>query len=116
MLRSRFFTPEQIEAIVRDHHAAGLTDQEVAVLDFAIKMTDHAYKMTARDTDRLRAAGLNDDEIVEVAAATAQRNFASRLYDALGAEPDNAFRQLDESLVEVLDVGGRWTVPGGERG
>lgn len=116
MLRSKFFTPEQIEAIVRDYRAAGLTDQEVAVLDFAVKMTEHAYKITARDVDGLRAVGLSDEEIVDVAAAAAQRNFASRLYDALGAEPDEVYRQLEETLVEALDVGGRWTVQGGERG
>ena len=34
---------------------------------------------------------------------------AGRLYDALGAEPDEAYRQLEPSLVEALDVGGRWT-------
>ena len=108
MLRSKFFTPEQVEAIVTDHRTAGLTEQEVAVIDFALKLTDHAYKITGRDVDRLRAVGLGDEEIVDVAAAAAQRNFASRLYDALGAEPDEAYRQLEPSLVEALDVGGRW--------
>jgi len=108
VLRSKFFTPEQVEAIVTDHRTAGLTEQEVAVIDFALKLTDHAYKITGRDVDRLRAVGLGDEEIVDVAAAAAQRNFASRLYDALGAEPDEAYRQLEPSLVEALDVGGRW--------
>lgn len=108
MLRSKFFAPDQVEAIVRDYRRAGLTDQEVAVLDFAVKLTDHAYKMTPSDIERLRAAGLSDEEIVEVAAAAAQRNFASRLYDALGAEPDEAYRDLEPALVQALDVGGRW--------
>lgn len=108
MLRSKFFTPEQVEAIVNDHRTAGLTDQEVAVLDYALKLTEGAYKITARDIDRLLAVGLSDEEIVDVAAAAAQRNFASRLYDALGAQPDEAYRQLEGSLVEALDVGGRW--------
>ena len=94
---------------MKDHRTAGLTDQEVAVLDFALKLTDDAHKITGRDVDRLRAVGLSDEEIVDVAAAAAQRNFASRLYDALGAEPDEAYRQLEPSLVDTLDVGGRWT-------
>ena len=94
---------------MNDYRRAGLTEQEVAILDYAVKLTDHAYKMTPRDIDRLRSVGLNDEEIVEVAAAAAQRNFASRLYDALGAEPDDAYRQLEASLVEALDVGGRWS-------
>jgi uncharacterized peroxidase-related enzyme len=108
VLRSKFFTPDQVEAIVKDYQHAGLTDQEVAILDFAAKLTDYAHKMAPRDVDRLRAVGLNDEEIVDVAAAAAQRNFASRLYDALGAEPDEAYRQHEASLVEALDVGGRW--------
>jgi uncharacterized peroxidase-related enzyme len=116
VLRSKFFTAEQVEAVVRDHRTAGLTGQEVAIVDFAVKMTDHAYKVTSRDIERLRSVGLSDEEIVEVAAAVAQRNFASRLYDALGAEPDEAFRQLEESLVQVLDVGGRWTGQESEKG
>lgn len=118
MLRSKFFTPEQVEAIVRDHRhrTAGLTEQEIAVLDYALKLTDNAYKITGRDIDRLRDVGLTDEEIVEVAAAAAQRNFASRLYDALGAEPDEAYRQLEASLVEALDVGDRWTGRGGGGG
>jgi uncharacterized peroxidase-related enzyme len=108
VLRSKFFSPAQVEAIVSDYRGAGLTGQEVAILDFAVKLTDHAYKMTPRDTDRLRAVGLSDEEIVEVASAAAQRNLVSRLYDALGAEPDEAYRDLESSLVEALDVGGRW--------
>ena len=108
MLRSKFFTPDQVAAIVRDHRTAGLTDQEVAVVEFALKLTDHAYKVTPHDVDGLRAMGLSDEEIVDVAAAAAQRNFASRLYDALGAEPDEAYRQLEPSLLEALDVGDRW--------
>lgn len=116
MLRSKLFSPEQVQAIVVDPHAAGLTGQEVAILDFAVKMTDHAYKMTPRDVERLRAEGLSDEEIVDVAAAAAQRNFASRLYDALGAEPDDAYRQLEPSLVDTLDVGRRWARREGEGG
>jgi uncharacterized peroxidase-related enzyme len=115
VLRSKFFTPEQVAAIVTDYRRAGLAEADVAILDYSVKLTDHAYKMTSRDTDRLRAVGLSDEEIVEVAAAAAQRNFASRLYDALGAEPDAAYRDLEAALVEVLDVGGRWHGEGHDR-
>lgn len=109
MLRSKFFSAEQVEALVRDHRRAGLGEQDVAIIDFALKLTDHAYKITPRDVDRLRSLSLSDEEIVDVAAAASQRNFASRLYDALGAEPDKAYRTLEPSLQAALDVGGRWT-------
>lgn len=92
MLRSKFYTAEQVEAIVKDYRTAGLADQEVALIDFAIKLTDHAYTITPRDIDTLRGFGCSDEEIVDVAATAAQRNFFSKLLDALGGEPENTLR------------------------
>lgn len=107
MLRSKFFTDEQVAAIARDFRSAGLPAQDVAILEFAEKLTDHAYKITPRDIQRLRDVGLSDEEIIDVAAAAAQRNFFSKLIDALGAEPDEAYRQMDPDLREALDVARR---------
>ncbi|MGH2398862.1 MAG: carboxymuconolactone decarboxylase family protein [bacterium] len=93
MLRSKFYSAEQVEAIVKDYRTAGLSEQEVALIDFAIKLTDHSYKISPRDFDRLRGMGLTDEDIVDVAATAAQRNFFSKLVDALGGEPEEAFRR-----------------------
>lgn len=107
MLRSKFFTDEQVAAIARDFRSAGLPAQDVAILEFAEKLTDHAYKITPRDIQRLRDVGLSDEEIIDVAAAAAQRNFFSKLIDALGAQPDEAYRQMDPDLRGALDVARR---------
>ncbi|HXF81138.1 MAG TPA: hypothetical protein VNN19_00060 [bacterium] len=105
MLRSKFFSDEQVAAIVRDYRTAGLAPREVAMLDFAVKLTDHAYKITPRDIEALRAQGFADEEIVDIAAAAALRSFVSKLVDALGAEPDPHVHALDSSLRQALDVG-----------
>lgn len=107
MLRSKFFTDEQVAAIVRDHRTAGLEPREVAMLDFAVKLTDHAYKITPRDVEGLRGHGFSDEEIVDITAAAAMRNFVSRLVDALGAEPDPSVRELAPELQRALDVAGK---------
>lgn len=107
MLRSKFFTDEQVAAIVRDHRAAGLEPREVAMLDFALKLTDHAYKITPRDIDGLRGHGFSDEEIIDIAAAAAIRNFVSKLVDALGAEPDASVHELEPGLRRALDVAGK---------
>jgi uncharacterized peroxidase-related enzyme len=93
VLRSKFYSAEQVEAIVKDYRTAGLSKEEVALIDFAIKLTDHAYKITPRDIDRLHGLGVSDEEIVDVAATAAQRNFFSKLVDALGGEPEESFRR-----------------------
>jgi alkylhydroperoxidase family enzyme len=77
------------------------------MLEFAVKLTDHAYKITPRDVDGLRAHGFTDEEIVDIAAAAAMRNFISKLVDALGAEPDASVHELEASLRTALDVAGR---------
>ncbi len=107
MLRSKFFTSEQVQAIVNDFRSAGLPPEDVAILEFAVKLTDHAYKVTPRDIQRMRDLGLTDEDIINVAAAAAQRNFYSKLLDALGAEPDEEYRQLEPGLRAALDVGRR---------
>jgi uncharacterized peroxidase-related enzyme len=105
VLRARFFSTEQVEAIVNNYRDAGLQPLEVAIIAFAKKLTQHAYKVTQKDVDGLRARGLADVEILDIAAAAAARNFISRLFDALGAEPDAEYLKLDERLRATLTVG-----------
>jgi alkylhydroperoxidase family enzyme len=77
-----------VRRIALDHRAAGLDDVDVAVMDFAEQVAADATAITRADVERLRAFGLTDGEIVDVAAAAAARAFFSKMLDALGAEPD----------------------------
>jgi alkylhydroperoxidase family enzyme len=105
VLRSKFLTSEQVEAIVQDVRTAGLPSPEVAMIEFVHKLTRHAYKIVPRDIDELRSHGFTDEEILDIAAAGAARNFFSRLLDAVGAEPDPAYREVEPTLREALIVG-----------
>ena len=105
LLRTHFYSAEQVEAIVRDFRHAGLQPVDVAIIDFAKKLTRGAYTVTQADVDALRAYGLTDAEILDIAAAAAARNFISRLFDAVGAEPDAEYLTLDEGLRRTLTVG-----------
>lgn len=104
MLRSKFFTAEQVEAIVRDFRTAGLTPAEVAMMAFAEKMTLHAYKTTPDDIAGLRAHGFSDADILDIVLAAAMRNFFSKSLDALGAEPDPEYL-ADTGLLAALAAG-----------
>ena len=105
MLRSKFFTAEQVEAIVGDFRDAGLESVEVAMMALAEKMTLNAYKIVEEDVDRLRSFGLTDADVTDIALAAAARNFLSKFVDALGAEPDEVYLQLEPPLREALTVG-----------
>lgn len=91
--------------VVKDFRAAGLPAIEVAIMALTHKITQHAYKVTSRDIDELRSHGLSDEEILDLTAAAAARNFFSRLLDAIGAEPDQAYQEMDPEMREALTVG-----------
>ena len=105
MLRKNGFEAEQLEAIIKDYHNAWLTPQEVAVMEFAEKLTLHAYTIQSEDVQKLRELGLPDEEILDVAMASAMRNFYSKITDALGVEPDNQYLALEPNVRKSMQKG-----------
>jgi alkylhydroperoxidase family enzyme len=72
---------------------------------FAEQVVADATSITQADVDRLREVGLSDVEIFDVAAAAAVRCFFSKLLDAVGAQPDASYSELDPAIRDVLVVG-----------
>jgi uncharacterized peroxidase-related enzyme len=96
---------EPVREIARDHRNAGLSDVDVAVMDFADRVADDAASIGESELDRLRALGLSDAEIMDVVLAAGARCFFSKTLDALCVRPDSSFSELDAELREVLVVG-----------
>ncbi len=67
-----------------DIEALPVEEKYKALLRLSVKLTLHAYKVTDEDIDGLRAAGLNDDEILEGVFVACQFNAVDRLVDTLG--------------------------------
>jgi uncharacterized peroxidase-related enzyme len=106
VLRDEFYDAATVRAIVTDHHHAGLAPVDVAVMDFADQVARDATSVRSADVQDLRDHGLSDDEILDVALAAALRCFFSKVLDAMGVEPDAAFRDLLEpDLQRALTVG-----------
>src|SRR3954449_12817872 len=78
---------------------------DAAVIELAEKVVDDATSIGPEDVQQLRDAGLPDEEIVGVVLAAAARCFFSKTLDALGAEPDAAFLELDPVFRDALVVG-----------
>ena len=106
VLATSVFDPKTVTVIAEDAEVtAPLEPRERAVMRFAEKVVRSATEVTRADVDGLRAHGLRDEEIFDVAAAAAARCFFSTLLDALGAEPDSRFHELDPALRRALTVG-----------
>ncbi|SMH51000.1 uncharacterized peroxidase-related enzyme [Rathayibacter oskolensis] len=102
---SRYIEEEQLTRIARDYRDADLTPAEVAMMEFAERVSRDAADMTEADSLRLREAGFSDREIVDIALAAAARNFYSRAVQALAVEvepPADLSAELRAALVERL--------------
>jgi uncharacterized peroxidase-related enzyme len=105
LVAESFYDAETVRALALDHTAAPLEPAEAAVMELAGKVTTDATAVTREDIDRLRDLGLNDAEIMDVVLAATARCFFSKTLDALGAEPDDAYWDLEPGLRDALTVG-----------
>jgi alkylhydroperoxidase family enzyme len=108
VLRKNGFSAEQIIAILKDYHHAGLSPLEVHTMDYATKISLDSGSITHAEIDFLRQDGLNDQQITDVTLAAVARNFISRFFDALGAGPDRERQEQEPELWEYLK---NWRAP-----
>jgi uncharacterized peroxidase-related enzyme len=103
---------EQLLAIARDFHNAGLPAAEVAMMDYAVKLSTDAAAMTDRDAQQLRDFGFSDREIADITFAAAARNYISRAVLAMGVDldvPEGVSQELQDALLGPLP---RYHLPG----
>jgi uncharacterized peroxidase-related enzyme len=99
-------SPDAVLAVEHDFRRAGLSERDVAMLEYAEKVTVAAYTVTEADIRRLRQHGFSDEQIFDVALCAAVRNLYSRLIDAVGATPDPELQELEPAdLRAALTVG-----------
>jgi uncharacterized peroxidase-related enzyme len=105
ILRQQFYSADHLASIARQPTTADLDPADLVMLDFADRITRDAASISEAEVQKMRDYGFNDGEIFDIAAAAAARCFFSKLLDALGAEPDSAYLQLDDQLQEQLTPG-----------
>ena len=77
-----------VQQVKEDFRSASLTPREMALCDFAEKLTLTPSAMTPDDLNRLRHAGLADEEIHDAVQVISYFNYINRLADALGCDPE----------------------------
>ncbi|WP_132032428.1 peroxidase-related enzyme [Aquabacter spiritensis] len=76
------------EQMVMNYRAARLDPRQRAVLDFAVKLTERPHEVEEADRAELRAVGLSDRDIWDVAAVTAFFNMSNRIAAATDMRPN----------------------------
>ena len=69
-----------------DYTQATLTEVDLALCDYATKLTAAPSSVRRTDVDRLRDAGLSDRAIADAAQTIAYFNYINRIADGLGVD------------------------------
>ena len=93
---------DQLRLILTNFKDAGLERDEVAMMEFAQKIIRNANEISQSDIDALRTLGYKDVEILDITLTATMRSFASKTFDAMGAEPDPVYNELEHQLSDLL--------------
>ena len=77
-----------VKALQEDYTRAALTDQERAMLDYVVQVTNDATRIGPSDHERLRAIGFDDTAILQITLIASWFNYINRVADALGVGRD----------------------------
>jgi uncharacterized peroxidase-related enzyme len=77
-----------VEALKKDYRTAPISDQDKAMVEYVIKLTKDATRVSPADHDKLRAAGFDDRGILQITLIASWFNYINRVADALGVGRD----------------------------
>jgi uncharacterized peroxidase-related enzyme len=75
---------ELVEALERDYTTAPITEPERVMVDYVVALTKDATKISKDDHRKLRAAGFDDQAILQITLIASWFNYINRVADALG--------------------------------
>lgn len=79
---------ELVAAIQENYKEAGLSERDVAMLDYAVQLTKDATRIGHADHERLRSVGFDDTAILQITLIASWFNYINRVADALGVGRD----------------------------
>ncbi len=83
--------PKLGEMMVMNYRAAALDPKQMAMLDFAEKLTEQPHKIVEADRQALRDAGWSDRDIWDIANVTSFFNMTNRVASATEMQPNDEY-------------------------
>ena len=96
-VRQRAKDPEMGELIAQNYRAANPPERQKAMLDFAVKLTEHPDKIEEEDRAALRRTGFNDRDIWDIAAVAGFYNMSNRIAAATDMRPNPEYHHMARS-------------------
>ncbi|WP_340267970.1 peroxidase-related enzyme [Sphingobium mellinum] len=77
--------------IAINYRGVSLSEQERAIADFCVKLTEQPGRMELADLQKLRDAGISDRKIYYIVEMASMFNMTNRLTSGFGQRPDDEF-------------------------
>jgi alkylhydroperoxidase family enzyme len=77
-----------VRALETDYTKAPLTEQERVMVDYVVKITKDATRVSPADLDGLRQNGFDHRAILQITLIASWFNYINRVADALGVGRD----------------------------
>jgi len=92
--------PQLADQLATNFRSADLSDRELAMCEFAVKLTESPERVGDADHQALREAGLTDEEIWDVASVTAFFNLSNRMAAVADMRPNDEFYTLGRDMTQ----------------
>ena len=94
ILRVRAKSPLIADQVAVNYLKADLTPRQKAMLDFAMKVAQHADGIGEPDFERLRAHGFDDEDAWDIGAIAAFFALSNRMANLTGMRPNDEFYSM----------------------
>ncbi|MFM7532864.1 MAG: peroxidase-related enzyme [Rubrivivax sp.] len=86
--------PLLADQVATNYRKADITPRQRAILDFALKVCKRSQEIDEADFAALRAHGLTDEDVWDIAAITGFFGMSNRLANTLGMRPNEEFHLM----------------------
>ena len=91
ILRIRAKNPLVADQVAVNYRKADITPRQKAMLDFAMKVSTEAHKISDGDFDAIAGHGFSDDDIWDIAAISAFFALSNRMANVTAMRPNDEF-------------------------
>ena len=94
ILRIREKNPLIADQVATNYRKADITPRQKAMLDFAVKVSSHAYRIGDADIEEIRQHGFSDEDIWDIGAIAGLFALSNRMANLANIRPNDEFYML----------------------
>lgn len=91
ILRIRAKDPLIADQVAANYRKADITERQKTMLDFAIRVSTEAHKVSEADFDALKSHGFTDEDVWDIAAISAFFGLSNRIANVTNMRPNDEF-------------------------